>query len=191
MSAHIPPRSSTVDSVQLSSSVTVGRYQALEAAGDRAELAHFIIERFDERYFWPVETSEKKHGFTILAVACLVIETLESFYQGRGDTRGLSRKMFQSFLARPGPLKVLGVGRKDWFFEDIRCGILHQAETRGGWLVARRGALLDTRTRTINSTKLIRELRGAVKAFAQAVQTDDTAWDLFKIKMAAVCKNCA
>lgn len=78
------------ETTRLSSSVTVAKYRALEAAADRRELAHFVRDRFDERYFIPIESSRNKHGFAALAIACLVIETLESFYQGREDTRDLA-----------------------------------------------------------------------------------------------------
>jgi hypothetical protein len=152
-------------------------------------LARFVCERFDERYFNPVENSKSKHGFATLAVACLVIEALESFYQGREDTRGESEKMFRDFFKRDAPLKVLGTGG-DWFYRDIRCGILHQAETRGGWRVLRHGPLLDTGARIINATKLLRELRRAVRTYADAVHHDHAVWALFKKKMKAVCGNC-
>lgn len=178
------------DNTKLSSSVTVARYRALEAADDRATLAHFVCERFDERYFNPIENSTSTHGFASLAVACLVIETLESFYEGREDTRSVSSQMFSDFFRRDTPLKALGAGG-GWFYTDIRCGILHQAEARGGWRVIRTGPLLDTATRAINATKVLRQLQIAVRAYAEAIRTDDALWVLFKKKMKAVCANCA
>ena len=80
------------DNTRLSSCVTVAQYRALEAAADRRELARFVRECFDEGYFRPVENSLSKHGFATLAVACLVIEPLEFFYQGRDDTRRLAAR---------------------------------------------------------------------------------------------------
>jgi len=173
----------------LSASMTVGRYRALEQAGDRVALGDFIRERFDERYFKPVEDSPSKHGFTLLAVGCLVVETLESFYQGRADTRNASAQMFRDFFARNTPLKVFG-GGSDWFFKSIRCGILHQGEARGGWRVLRSGPLLDSSKRTINATRFFRELRKAVSAYADQVAVDDACWKEFKEKMKTVCANC-
>jgi hypothetical protein len=175
---------------KLSSSTTVARYRALEASNNRIELARFVCERFDERYFNPIEMSRAKHGFASLAVACLVIETLESFYQGREDTKLLSRQMFSDFFKRDTGLKELGTAG-DWFFLDIRCGILHQAEARGGWRVLRSGPLVDASARTINATRLLRELRNEVRTYAAMIRTDDAVWTLFKKKMKAVCDNCA
>lgn len=178
---------------KLSSTVTVERYKELEQNDDRKALAQFVRDRFNERYFNPIESAplKCKHGFTSLAVCCLVIETLESFYQGRADTKGHSKEMFDSFFANRGtPLKVFG-GGNDWFYYDIRCGILHQSEARNGWHVLRSGPLLDMTTKKkINATKFIRELRKAVDAYAAKLVNDDQHWEAFKKKMKAVCDNC-
>src|SRR5262245_41152829 len=129
MSNYTPKNKDVSDETRLSSSVTVRHYRELVRANNREALSDFIIERFNERYFWPVQTSARKHGFASLAIACLVIETLESFYQGRGDTRSKSSQMFRDFFERKTELRVFA-DANNWFFRDIRCGILHQAESR-------------------------------------------------------------
>lgn len=183
--------SMAANSTKLSCNVTVMRYRELEQIDDRQALAQFVRDRFNERYFRPIEStsSADKHGFTTMAVCCLVIEALESFYQGREDTRGRSRDMFEAFFKRDTALKVFA-GGKDWFYRDIRCGILHQSETRGGWRVLRSGPLLDVPTKRINATKFIRALRSTVDAYADQIQNDAVLWALFKKKMKAVCDNC-
>ena len=177
------------NSTKLSSSTTVADYKKLEAANDRKRLAQFLVERFDERYFRPIEESPSKHGFAVLAVACLVIETLESFYQGRADTKNVSTQMFRDFLARDTALKVLA-GGNDWFYKDIRCGILHQSESRGGWRILRTGPLLDAQAKILNATAILRALRREVRQYAQKIQTDEQLWKHFCKKMGAVCGNC-
>jgi hypothetical protein len=174
---------------QLSSSTTVARYRALEAAADKHALGSFILQRFNERYFRPIEASASKHGFAVLAVACLVIETLEAFYQGRADTKNASAQMFRDFFARDTDLKVFA-GGNDWFYKDIRCGILHQSETRDGWRVLRKGPLFDTKSKAINATALLRALRRAVQRYAAELETDEALWKNFRRKMNAVCANC-
>ncbi|MGA2904073.1 MAG: hypothetical protein ABSD98_09595 [Candidatus Korobacteraceae bacterium] len=168
----------------------MAQYKALEQAGDRKSLGHFIRERFDERYFRPVEDSCSKNGFASLAVSCLVVESVESFYQGLGDTRNESRRMFRDFFNRDTPLKVFAGGAKDWFFEDIRSGILHQAEARKGWRVLRTGPLVDPKARTINATRFLRVLRREVAAYAEQIAVDDAIWQNFQKKMKVVCDNC-
>lgn len=169
--------------------MTVAHYCAFERLEDRKALGNFIVERFEERYFKPVEDSKSKHGFTILAVCCLVIETLESFYQGRPDTKRISQDMFRDFFKRDPLLRVFG-SEDNWFYRDIRCGILHQGEIRGGWRVLRSGPLLDTKEKTINATRFLRELRKAVIIYSTQFMTNEECWNLFKKKMKAVCANC-
>jgi hypothetical protein len=65
---------------KLTATVTVARYQELEKAGDRAALGRFIKQRFHERYFEPTVNAPARHGFTLMAIACLTIDALECFY---------------------------------------------------------------------------------------------------------------
>ena len=176
---------------KLSSTVTVSLYRELESADDRAALSEFIIQRFNERYFAPIESAPRtsKNGFASLAVACMVVETLEAFHQGLGDTKRLSSKMFSDFFAREASFRAFG-NSGNWFYDDVRCGILHQGEVRGGWRVWRSGPLLDEQAKTINATRFIRRLRGAVRRYGRAIIYDDRCWQLFKQKMAVVCANC-
>ena len=181
----------TAHNTKLSARVTVERYQRLEQSNDRKALAEFVRQRFDERYFFPIESTPRqdKHGFTIMAIGCLVIETLESFYQGKADTKGESSAMFRDFFKRDTSLNVFS-GENNWFYRDIRCGILHQSEARNGWRILRSGPLLDKSTKSINATKFIRGLRVAVDAYAAQLEKDGIIWTNFKKKMKAVCKNC-
>ena len=176
---------------ELSSSVTVNEYQSLLKRNDRKRAAEFVRERFEERYFNPIESAPKsdKHGFASLAICCLVIETLESFYQGLKDTRGHSGEMFEAFFKRDTPLKVFG-GDGNWFFKDIRCGILHQSETRNGWRILRKDKLLNLEHKTINATLFLWALREEVATYSQQLVVDDELWERFKVKMEGVCDNC-
>jgi hypothetical protein len=178
----------TYHTIRLSSTVTVARYSELEKSEDRKALAQFVRERFNERYFHPIE-STRAHGFTIMAIGCLVIETLEAFYQGRVDTKGESSAMFKAFFKRDTPLKVFGEGN-NWFYKHIRCRILQQSEARGGWRILRRGPLLDNSTKSINATRFRTELQRAVDTYANLIVHDDRLWAHFKEKMTAVCDNC-
>jgi hypothetical protein len=176
---------------KLSSTMTVTRYQTLEARGDREGLAEFIRQRFAERYFDPIRSSTKKHGFLMMAVCCLLIETLESFYQGKSEGKG--RKTFEAFFSRDTGLREFGKdfgAGQNWFYTLIRCGVLHQSETKGGWRILRKGDLLDASERTINAAKFLTELSKAVDGYAAGLITNDVLWKNFKKKMKTVCENC-
>jgi type I restriction enzyme M protein len=66
--------------------ITVSDYNGWKAQGElaRTNLAIFVSERLSERYIAPVDAlnPEEKNGFAIMALSCLLMETLESFYQG-------------------------------------------------------------------------------------------------------------
>jgi hypothetical protein len=174
---------------KLSSSITVNDYRKLEAAGDKKAIGEFIYKRFDERYFSPILSSSNKHGFTMMAIGCLVIETLESFYQGKKDSGGRSKKMFSDFLKRDTGLRIFS-SEDDWFYFKVRCGILHQAEVIGGWRIIRSGDLLNSGDKTINAEKFIQELQKILKNYEIQLQTDELLWSNFKLKMDAICQNC-
>ena len=180
----------TVENTKLTNTVTVARYRELEAAEDRAACGRFIVERFYERYFAPTVEAPAPHGFTLMAIGCLVIEALECFYKGKKDSKGGSAAMFAEFFKRQTGLEVFGQGKKNWFCVEIRCAILHQAETFAGWRLRRKGKLLDVDERVINAKRFLELLRRAVDDYAQQIQTDPALWKNFKRKMDAVCANC-
>jgi hypothetical protein len=105
----------------------------MEAAGDRVALGKFIVERFHERYFRPTTSVEMPHGFTLMAIACLVIEARECFHRGKKDSKGESGTIFESFFKRPTGLEAFG-GRKNWFYNQI---LRHPPPSRDGRRLAR------------------------------------------------------
>ena len=186
-----------VEDTFLSSSVTVADYCRLEEAENRKRISSFIMERFTERYVRPLRVDpRKKHGFCTMAICCLLIEVLESFWQGWADTRRRSREAFRSFFQRCEDQGLeLGVFSKlaDDFYEGIRCGILHQAETANGWRIRRKGPLFDPETKTINATKFHKELEKALKVYCDKLECSDwnsQLWKNLRKKMRAVIENC-
>lgn len=176
---------------KLTNTITVAKYLELEAADDRAACGQFIIQRFHERYFEPTVNAPTRHGFTLMAIGCLVIEALECFYEGKAHSKNGSAKMFEAFFLRPTGLQAFGQGTKDWFYKDIRCAVLHQAETTGGWRLRRTGKLLDSGERVINAKRFVELLQHAVDGYAKQLEVDAALWSNFKKKMKAVCDNCA
>jgi len=176
--------------VRLSSSCTVGQYRDHVAARDRSTIANFVLERFSERYLRPIGISpEHKNGFTMMAVSCLMIESLESFRRGWPDTRHKSQTAFQSFFSHWQEFDVFRPVSAG-FYEHVRCGLLHQAETTGGWRIIRRGPLLAGRT--INATRFVAALAGTLRTYSAELrqsQWDSEIWKNFRRKMDAICSN--
>jgi hypothetical protein len=133
----------------------------------------------------------------MMAVACLMIEALESFRQGWPDTsfRGAGKMAFSSFF-NAHDLFAPFRGHAHDFYKGVRCGILHQAETTLGWRIRRDGELLkiDGAIRTVNAKTFVTALKCALDDYRDqlmAGQWDDKLWKSLRVKMERICANCA
>jgi len=194
MSVNVDP---AARSVKLASGFTVGDYVDAVNAHDRDVIADGIHRRFTERYLEPVsDPTAKRHGFTMMAIACLMIEALQSFRLGWADTsqRGQGEQAFCSFFdAEDGFLSFRGHAHD--FYRGVRCGILHQAETTLGWRIRRDGELLSVNAgvHIINATKFVRALKKVLDKYRDTLKTaawDEESWVLLRKKMKRVCANC-
>ena len=105
-----------------------------------------------------------------------MVETLEAFRCGLTDTKGKSGATFKTFFAQWPEFADFRDDHKD-FFENVRCGILHQAETRNGWLITRKGTLRSAKT--INATLFAKSLRQVLYRYtSQLAQSDWASADL-------------
>lgn len=120
------------------------------------EVAITILDRrIRERYIEPIDyliageatkqAAGRRFGFTVMAVDCLLVETLGAFIEGLEDTRGKSEEIFSRFLLSrasfASEFKCADVANQ--FYKEFRCGILHQAEIGGSSKVWSVGPLLQ------------------------------------------------
>ena len=125
-----------------------------------------MTDRFKERFFSTIhylsidfsnqgKTIEKieKNGFAIMALNCLLIDTFYQFKYGLKSSEELNPitndkgvgRHYKTFLRDTFPelfLQQPPVGNKDLadlFYTDIRCGILHSAQTKGCSMLACEG----------------------------------------------------
>lgn len=177
----------------LSSRVSVADYKKMENSRDREAIAKFIRVRVLERYINPMRVErKKKNGFTIMAISCLLIETLESFFQGWPDSNGKSQLAFCNFFDRNHGFGSFR-GEAQSFYKHVRCGILHQGETTGGWHIRRNGPIFQKKTRTINATLFHNEIENVLESYCDQLQRSDWSapiWKSLRKKMRSVCKNC-
>lgn len=180
------------------SAVTVGMYKAWLSEPD-AGWTHkpgFLKRRLRERYINPVEKlrPEDKNGFMIMALSCLMIETLESFYHGWGSTKDRSRECFELFFARQPRFKTIqDAGLAKRFYYDVRCGILHLGETRGGWTIIRKGPMFDRAHLILNATAFHRLVALTLNDYCGELTNPVGAWPIrkhFDDKMQVVIENC-
>ena len=104
-----------------------------------AKAVDIFYDRINGRFLAPVRSIEKHSdknirlfsGFVILAIDCLLIETLYQFYNGVDETDRDHQRAFWHFF-RDSPHFNPSFTRKisDMFYTHFRCGILHQAQTK-------------------------------------------------------------
>jgi len=165
----------------------------LQAGKDRSAweeaFADFYLTRLNLRYFDPIKLLQNHgtfqgEGFSIVAIQCSLVEFLETTIQGisyrylrRGETLGAyeyskSGDVFISFLTKREPF------RRDFdpaaataFYENVRCGLLHEARTKDGWKIwakSPNATPIDAATKTVFRD----DLQTAFEKFLQVYRND-------------------
>lgn len=182
---------------QLAKGITVEDYERLKAQRDCRGIADLIRKRFGERYLNPINNTplDNKSGFCMVAIGCLMIEALECFHQGWATSNKRSKAAFCEFFNREQPFQLLK-RHSEAFYEHVRCGILHQAETTGGWRIRRDndGLLFDEATRTLNANAFLNALSESLESYCTrlaAAGLDDTQWKNATAKLDSICDHCS
>lgn len=126
---------------------------------DSAEWEKAILvfrDRIEGRYFKPLKALENhkvkeiriNSGFIIMPIICLLIETLEQFWNGNITTNKNLKKnnndnipndslAFHKFFNRSQKLSSFFDSeiKSNIFYSNIRCGLLHQGQTKGKSLI--------------------------------------------------------
>jgi hypothetical protein len=192
-SASLEPNGHQPDDTELAPDFTVRDYERARDSDppERIAIANALYARFFERYIEPVQA--KKRGFTIMAVSCLMIEAFESFVQGWESSDGRSEESFGLFFDQFAAFKDFRAHAAD-FYKHVRCGILHQAESTGGWRILRdNSSIFDSSSRTINAERFLDALQNVLGDFCQDLQHkpwNDPAWRNVCKKMDALVRNC-
>ncbi len=81
-------------------------------------------------------------GFSIMANMCLLIETLQSFKAGRSSHKKVIKNYNEfwqdEIVKRDFNLSAQDIEKltgEEGFYKHVRCGILHQGETKGKWRI--------------------------------------------------------
>lgn len=138
-------------------------------------------------------------GFAVMALDCLLIETLQQFYEGKAETpRGQSGEYFRRFLTGTSFSEFFDTKKADMLYSSIRCGILHQAEIKGSsriWI--KEGTPLVSCAEDDNGLLINRrlfhkqlecEFSHYVARLRQNDPPDDKLRERFKRKMDVICK---
>lgn len=130
-----------LDTLRISPKFTSSRWAALNRARreDWRTAADIVKDRLDGRFLsYATEAIESPHsGFLVLAIDSLVMETIQQFRDGVIDGTGQCASLIERFLEGPRFQPEFNGNARTAYYRDIRCGLLHQAEARGLWLVRR------------------------------------------------------
>ncbi len=173
------------------------------------DLIDFIRARYSERFFGPIhlltesKATEHRHGFAVMALCCLLVETIESYREGipstnRGELRRIEDAVKQGDLSVPAEYSVrqdewpknaeqpfvdfFGFARDFFgeldgseFYKFIRNGLLHQAQTKNRWLLVRTGQLWDKNAHRVNRDLFARKLEECFNSYL--TQLKSAGWD--------------
>jgi len=184
-------------STELASDFTIGRYhelrQQLTATATKEdawrELICAVQRRIEERFLTPVKELARfdqkdelpyRPGFAILALDCLLIDTIQSFRERRVTTGDVSpAHSFKTFLSNP---RFAGFTKNDRgeFFQYVRNAILHNGETRKDWKIRIDTVCMLERdavshTRTINRRHFHAAIEAEFRDLINLVESGDAA----------------
>jgi hypothetical protein len=82
------------------------------------------------------------------------------------------------------------------FYLHVRCGILHQAETTGGWRIRRGkgGLLFDAATKTLNANAFIQALSQSLEGYCRRLEAalwEDPLWINATAKLDGISDQCS
>ena len=187
--------------ILLASEFTIEAIEQKMEEQNREILAEFVFKRLMDRYVSPIEKNNSiinnspRNGFLLMAIACLLIETYQSFKKGWKTTKdGKSRESFRDFFIEETKFEAFSRHYKS-FYECVRCGILHQGETTKGWKITRRtdSPIFDEQENTINAEKFFDELQKVLisyKARLKGSPWDSEIWRNCRAKIRYVIINC-
>lgn len=174
--------------------VTVSQLTLWLNQGDKRRVASFVHARFTERYFAPIDVMATSHrnGFAMMALNCLVIESLQSYRRGWPTSNGNSELAFCNFFDREEGFSIFK-GFANAFYVNVRCAILHQGETTAGWKIRRDKMLFDPATLTVNAAKFHNALKGSLDDYVTEIMGSDANSEIWKHclkKLRVVINNC-
>jgi hypothetical protein len=179
---------------------TVADYKAIDFNTEEGwQRAIDIFEdRIRSRFLNVVaEIEDMPHsGFAVMALDCLLIETLEQTRQGVAETPSrMGKKYFVDFLTKTAFQSSFVNDMAQRFYRWIRCGILHQAEVKGSSRIRTDSNLPlvqfspDGNGLIINRRKFHRKLVCVFEDFIDTLRNpaNDVERNNFRNKMDAIC----
>lgn len=188
--------------MRISPHFTVDDYRSLAFSTEEEwqKAIKIFEDRIRGRFLRVIEFIEcyEYSGFAVLALDCLLIETLQQFHEGVPKTPiRKSKEYFVRFLTETSFGKFFNRNLANMFYEQIRCGILHQAEIKDSSRVLIRPqvplvSLADNGkglivNRGLFHRQLIKEFKDYLSRLQKNNPPDEKLRRNFKRKMDYVC----
>lgn len=109
-----------------------------------SRICHRFIAPVDVLIAHEIGHERGTFGFAILALDCLIVETLQGFREGLIDHRGKSKRLIISFLTKRSQFSRFFTDNAiaDKFHVGYRCALHHSGRTDGNLRIQRHGPLL-------------------------------------------------
>jgi hypothetical protein len=130
-----------IDALRISPKYSAPDWQALDPTNpdDWRSACEIVKDRLVGRFLQYASDCLKSpnSGFVVLAIDSLLLETIQQFREGVIDGRGQSKRLVREFLKGQHFQPEFEDSARLAYYEDIRCGLLHQAEAKRMWLIRR------------------------------------------------------
>lgn len=180
---------------------------------DRVKLIEVIRHRLNDRYLKILDAKDQENiisSFLLMAICCFLIETLECFYEAKNSTEDFKLKhykIFRNFFKRKNnrSLSDFAYHAKDFYY-NIRCGILHQAETTNGWRLNKidkkdmkikdekdKEIIVDFKKRIIYGLQFYKALKICLDNYMEDLRNskyEENNWPNAIKKLKYICNNC-
>jgi hypothetical protein len=184
----------------------ISRVQRCLDSADKDSLVAFVDQRYRERFFEPVEKLMESpgqlqgYGFAIMALCSLLIESLQCYRYGLPTTYEAEYKKSLNAFNPPANYRISPTERKSGreafqdffsldihkelfpgvdgvvFYNAIRNGLLHQAQTKQGWRI--RGdqpRAWNSTDKIVDRTRFANALKSAFEKYVEELRA--AAWD--------------
>ena len=161
---------------------------------------HFFEERIKTRYLNTINTIlamdlDIGEGFAVVNLQCSLIETIECFISGWkfsskpygwfrntiepfNKQRLNNKNIFQIFFKKREPFSNLDIHGGD-FFESVRCGLLHETQTKNGWKILTKGKGKSIENNTIYRNNFQNNIETLIQKYKEAILKGE---DFYEIK---------
>jgi hypothetical protein len=167
--------------------------------------------RLSTRYLQSIRAIQAKpalngEGFSVVAIQCSLIEFLESTLRGLNYSyrpRGItnppgpyeysdSQDLFVDFLRKRKPFnQYFTKGLAKDFYVGVRCGLLHEARTKKGWIIHSQGpSVIDARDplrKIVYHVNFQRALEDFIRWYKAELLSNDRMKEAFIRKFDSLC----